>query len=115
MNPPRRKSFPEVDQTLLEDKLDNYVRQMGKEQAFNLMEYTNLQPQQAEVPRAMAKLANLLEALLKVSPSAQVKYSALKMGLATTMHKWGQDMPSQHFQCDKDLLPGRVADSLCVL
>ena len=80
-NPTKRKSFPEVDQTLLVDKLDSYVGQMGKEQAFNLLEYTHLQPQQAEVPRAMAKLAKLLECLLQASPPAQIKYCALKMGL----------------------------------
>eukprot|EP00435_Cladocopium_sp_Y103_P057416 s308_g19.t1 len=115
VNPAKRKSFPDVDQTLLEDKLDNYVRQMGKEQAFNMLEYTHLQPQQAEVPRAMAKLAKLLECLLQASPSAQVKYTALKTGLATTMHKWGQELLSLHFKCERDLLPGRGADSLTVL
>ena len=114
-NPTKRKSFPEVDQTLLEDKLDSYVRQMGKEQAFNMLEYTHLQPQQAEVPRAMAKLAKLLESLLQASPPAQIKYCALKMGLASMMNKFGSDILSAHFECEKEMLAGRGADSLTVL
>eukprot|EP00435_Cladocopium_sp_Y103_P039690 s2596_g10.t1 len=112
LNPAKRKSFPDVDQTMLEDKLDNYVRQMGKEQAFNMLEYTHL----LGVVRLHGSRYRfdrfLLECLLQASPSAQVKYSALKTGLATTMHKWGQEILSLHFKCEKDLLPGRGADSL---
>ena len=87
------------------------MRQMGKEQAFNMLEYTHLQPQQAEVPRAMAKLAKLLECLLQASPPAQIKYCALKMGLASMMNKFGSDILSAHFECEKEMLAGRGADS----
>ena len=114
-NPSKRKSFPEVDQTLLEGTMDNYVRQMGKEQVFNMLDYTHLQPQQAEVPRAMAKLAKLLDCLVQVYPPAEIKYSALKTALATTMNKFGSDILAAHFQCEKDMLAGRGADSLTVL
>ena len=95
--------------------MDNYVRQMGKEQAFNLLDYACLQPQQAEVPRAMAKLSKLLECLLQASPSIQIKYGALKMGLTSIMNRFGHEILSAHFECEKDMLAGRGADSLSVL
>ena len=91
------------------------MRQMGKEQAFNMLDYTHLQPQQAYVPRAMAKLAKLLDCLVQVSPPAEIKYSALKIAFATAMNKFGSDILAAHFQCEKDMLAGEGADSLTVL
>ena len=114
-NPPKRRSFPEINQAMLEDKLDSYVREIGKEQAFNLLEYTHLQAQQAEVPRALVKLAKLLECLIKVSPGAEIKYVALKTAITSTMHKFGVDRLQAHFSCGKNLLPSKAADSLTVL
>ena len=95
--------------------MDNYVRQTGKEQAFNMLDYAHLQPQQAEVPTAMAKLAKLLGCLLQVSPSAEIKYSALKLAFSNIMNKFGSDILAAHFDCEKSMLAGRGADALTVL
>eukprot|EP00435_Cladocopium_sp_Y103_P016134 s1496_g4.t1 len=97
---------------LLEDKLDGYVRMLGKEQSFNLHQYKNLQPQQAEVAKDMHKLARLLEALLAVSPTGQIKYAALKQALGCLSQKFGSDLLAAHFEGEKSLLAGRAADSI---
>ena len=87
----------------------------GKEQAFNLHQYKNLQPQQAEVPRDMYKLCKLLESLLAAQPTGQIKYASLKQALGGIMKKFGHDILAAHFDCEKALLPGRCADSITVL
>ena len=51
----RRLAFPDVDQSVLDDKLDTYVRFVGAKEAFNLHAYKKLQPQQAESPKSFAE------------------------------------------------------------
>lgn len=113
--PQVRQGFPDVDQELLEEKLDSYVRLLGKEQAFNMHQYKHLQPQKAEVAKDMHKLAKLLEALLAASPTGQIKYACLKQALGCLMKKFGPDLLSAHFDCEKSLLVGRVADCITIL
>ena len=85
------------------------------EQAFNLHQYKNLQPQQAEVPRDMYKLCKLLESLLAAQPTGQIKYASLKQALGGIMKKFGHDILAEHFGCERAVLPGRCADSITVL
>ena len=99
--PQVRQGFPDVDQELLEEKLDSYVRLLGKEQAFNMHQYKHLQPQQAVVAKDMHKLAKLLEALLAASPTGQIKYACLKQALGCLMKKFGPDLLAAHFDCEK--------------
>ena len=114
-HPNVRKGFPETNLEILEEKMDSYVRLLGKEQAFNLHQYKNLQPQQAEVPRDMYKLCKLLESLLAAQPTGQIRYASLKQALCGIMQKFGHDTLAAHFECEKGLLPGRCADSITVL
>ena len=72
--PNRRKNFPEVDQSALDDALDSHIRQIGVKEALNLLDYRHLQPQQAGIPGAIFKLHPLLKELVQVSPSAGIKY-----------------------------------------
>ena len=111
--PQVRKGFSETDKEILEEKLDSYVRLLGKEQAFNLHQYINLQPQQAELPRDLYKLCKLLESLLAAQPTGQIKYANLKQARDGIMKK--HDILAAHFGCEKALLPGKCADSLTVL
>ena len=113
--PQIRKGFPETNLVILEEKMDSYVRLLGKEQAFNLHQYKHLQPQQAEVPRDIYKLCKLLESLLAAQPTGQIKYASLKQALGGIMKKFGHDILAAHFECENALLPGRCADSLIVL
>ena len=109
--PKLRRSFPEVDQ----NAVDSYIRQIGVKEALNLLGYRHLQPQQAEIPRAMFKLHHLLKALLTVSPTAEVKYRNLKHSLAVAVHKFGGELLSKFWEAEASLLPGRAADSILVL
>eukprot|EP00435_Cladocopium_sp_Y103_P018625 s1325_g4.t1 len=78
-------------------------------------QYKNLQPQQAEVAKDMHKLGRLLETLLAVSPTGQIKYAALKQALGCLSQKFGSDLLAAHFEGEKSLLAGRAADSITVL
>ena len=113
--PKRRKSFPEVDQNALDDALDSHIRQVGVKEALNLMDYRHLQPQQAEIPRAIFKLHPLIKALVQVSPSAEIKYRNLKHSLTVAVHKFGAELLNQYWEVEASLLPGRAADSILVL
>ena len=113
--PKLRRSFPEVDQNALDDAMDSYIRQIGVKEALNLLDYRHLQPQQAEIPRAMLKLHPLLKTLLTVSPTAEVKYRNLKHSLAVAVHKFGGELLSKFWEVEAPLLPGRAADSILVL
>lgn len=113
--PKKRQGFPEVDQTKLEDKLDDYIRSLGVAQSFNMFEYNNLQSQQAHVPSAIFKLHGLLEALLTASPTSQIKYRNLRDALESMVQKYGHELLSQHWTLEKHLLTGRAADSITVL
>ena len=113
-----RKSFPEVNQEALEERLDDLVGIQGVSQCFNMLEYKKLAPQQAESPKAMFKLHRLLEALLTTSPSGQIKYAQLKQALAVLCKRWGFELLTAHSgeeKQERSLLPGIVADSVTVL
>ena len=113
--PLRRKSFPNIEQEKLDQCLEDYVRVMGSNQAFNVHEYSHLQAQQAEVPKAIYKLQHLLHALLDVSPTAEIKYANLKQSLIAVCKKFGYDTLQAHFQGQKEHVPGTCADALLVL
>ena len=110
-----RKSFPEVNQEALEERLDDLVRIQGVSQCFNVLDYKKLAPQQAESPKAMFKLHKLLEASLATSPSGQIKYAQLKQALAVLCKRWGFELLTAHFGEERSLLPGVVADCMTVL
>ena len=76
--PMKRLAFPDIDQDLLNDSLDSYVRAFGMKESFNLYNYKAMAPQHAEHARSMFKLHKLLKALLAASPSGQIKYRHLK-------------------------------------
>ena len=67
-NPVKRNAFPDLSQDKLDEEVDCYIRSMGVAASFDLLQYKNLQAQQAEDAKALFKLHRLLEALLKVSP-----------------------------------------------
>ena len=113
--PKLRKSFPEVDQDALDDALDSHIRQIGVQEALNLLDHRHLQPQQAEIPRAMFKLHPLLKALVQVSPSAEIRYRNLKHSLTVAVHKFGAELLNKYWEVEAALLPGRAADSILVL
>ena len=113
--PKLRKSFPEVDQDALDDALDSHIRQIGVQEALNLLDYRHLQPQQAEIPRAMFKLHPLLKALVQVSPSAEIRHRNLKHSLTVAVHKFGAELLNKYWEVEAALLPGRAADSILVL
>ena len=60
-NPVKRNAFPGVSQDKLDEEIDCYIRSMGVAASFDLLEYKNLPPQQAEQPKALFKLNKLLE------------------------------------------------------
>ncbi|CAJ1389098.1 unnamed protein product [Effrenium voratum] len=104
--PMRRLAFPDVDQSVLDDKLDTYVRFVGAKEAFNLHAYKKLQPQQAESPKSLLKLVLLLEALVGASPTAQIKHKYLKQSITTLKEclafKNHTDLFLQHYvRCSK--------------
>eukprot|EP00435_Cladocopium_sp_Y103_P030556 s2955_g7.t1 len=113
--PKLRKSFPEVDQNALDDAIDNHIRQLGVKEALNLFEYRNLQPQQAEIARAIFKLHPLIKVLLQVSPSAEIKYRNLKQSLTVAVHKYGAELLNKYWEVEASLLPGRASDCVLVL
>ena len=114
-NPAKREGFPDVCQKKLDGELDEHMREMGSRQGLNLLQYTHLQAQQAEVPQAMYKLHPLISRLLSVSPSAKIKYKQLKQALESAAQQWGFEVLSEHYDSPKHLLCGRAADSLGVL
>ena len=88
---------------------------MGAAASFDLLEYKNLQAEQAEHPKAVFKLHKLLEALLNVSPSGQIKYGQLRQSLVVASKKFGVELLAPHWQVDHSLLPGRASDAIGVL
>ena len=103
--PVKRQPFPEIQQQVLNDALDNYVREIGCKESFNLYAYANLTPQQAEHPRSLFKLNRLLKALLGVSPITQIKYVYLKAAMSSLMQTFG-DALFCHFQCQNKVEQG---------
>lgn len=114
-NPVKRNAFPDVDQDKLNDEIDCYIRSMGTAASFDLLEYKNLQAEQAEHPKAVFKLHKLLEALLNVSPSGQIKYGQLRQSLVVASKKFGVELLAPHWQVEHGLLPGRASDAISVL
>lgn len=114
-NPVKRNAFPDVDQDKLNDEIDSYIRFMGAAASFDLLEYKNLQGQQAEHPKALFKLQKLLEALLIVSSSGEIKYGQLRQSLQVACKKHGMELLSPHWEVGHALLPGRAADQIGVL
>eukprot|EP00435_Cladocopium_sp_Y103_P027486 s3249_g6.t1 len=114
-NPAKRNAFPDVDQDKLDEEMDCYIRSMGVAASLDLLEYKNLQGQQAENPKALFKLHKLVEALLKVSPSGQIKYGQLRQSLQVACKKFGMELLQAHWQVEHAHLPGRAADALGVL
>ena len=111
----KRNAFPDVSQDKLDEEVDCYIRSMGVAASFDLLEYKNLQGQQAEQPKALFKLQKLVEAVLKVSPSAQIKYGQLRQSLQIACKKFGMELLSAHWQVENAHLPGKAADALCVM
>jgi len=74
-----------------------------------------LQAQQAEHPKALFKLHKLLEALLKVSPSGQIKYGQLRRSLLVACKKFGMELLAPHSEVEHAHLPGKASDALGVL
>ena len=114
-NPVKRNAFPDVDQDKLNQEIDCYIRSMGAAASFDLLEYKNLQAEQAEHPKALFKLHKLLEALLSVSSSGQIKYGQLRQTLVVASKKFGVELLAPHWQVDHALLPGRASDAIGVL
>ena len=114
-NPVKRNAFPDVSQDRLDEEIDCYIRSMGVAASFDLLEYKNLQPQQAEQPKALFKLNKLLEALLKVSPSGQIKYGLLRQSLVVACKKIGMELLASHWEVEHAHLPGRASDALGIL
>ena len=115
-NPVVRTAFPDVSQELLDDKLDEYVRSIGVKAAFNLYNYQHMQAQQAEHVKSLYKLRPLLEHLLKVSRTGQIKYRFLKQSCLTLQQTFGSEVLQTHSEIkDASLAPGLVADCLTVL
>ena len=115
-NPVVRTAFPDVSQELLDDKLDEYVRSIGVKAAFNLYNYQHMQAQQAEHVKSLYKLRPLLEHLLKVSRTGQIKYRFLKQSCLTLQQTFGSEVLQTHSESkDASLAPGLVADCLTVL
>ena len=113
--PNKRTPFPDVCQQALDSAIHSYCRHMGVQQAFNMYSYKNLQPQQAEHPQSIAKLAKLLEVLLGVSSCAKIKYKALKETFVVLLQTWGLELLKAHWNIDDTMLAGRAADSVGVL
>ena len=114
-NPVKRQGFPDCDQDKLDEAIDCYIRSMGVAASFDLLEYKNLQAQQAEQPKAVYKLHKLVESLLKVSPSGQIKYGQLRQALQVACNRFGVELLSPHWPVEKAHLAGRAADALGVL
>ena len=113
--PKKRQGFPDVSQDDLEEAIDNHIRVIGVKEGMNLLEYINLQPQQAENAKAIFKLHPLIKALLVVSPTAEIKYKNLKQALTVAMQKFGHELLSKHWKVEAGMLAGRAADSVLVL
>ena len=111
----KRNAFPDVSQDKLDEEVDCYIRSMGVAASFDLLEYKNLQGQQAEQPKALFKLQKLVEAVLKVSPSAQIQYGQLRQSLQIACKKFGMELLSAHWQVENAHLPGKAADALGVM
>ena len=114
-NPAKRNAFPNVNQDKLDEEVDCYIRSMGVAASFDLLQYKNLQAQQAEDAKALFKLHRLLEALLKASPSGQIKYGQLRQSLQVACRKFGMELLAPHWEVDHAHLPGRASDALGVL
>ena len=65
---------------------------------YELLEYTNLLPQQAENARAMFKSHPLIKTLLGVSPTAEIKYKNLKQAPTLALQKFGHELLSKHWK-----------------
>ena len=96
-NPVKRQGFPDCDQDKLDEAIDCYIRSMGVAASFDLLEYKHLQAQQAEQPKAVYKLHKLVESLLKVSPSGQIKYEQLRQALQVACNRFGVELLSPHW------------------
>ena len=67
----KRQALPDLCQQTVNEYLDDYVRSMGVQQAFNLHNYKNLTQSQAEDPRSIYKRRKLLGALLQCNSSGE--------------------------------------------
>ena len=75
-----------------------------------------MEAQQAESPKAIFRLHGLINNLLQVSPTAQIKYKGIRDALAANMKKFGPELLSKHFEnVEVAHLAGRAADSVLVL
>ena len=113
--PPKRTPFPDIDQVHLDFKLEDYVRSMGIQQAFNMYQYKGMQVQQSACPQAFFRLHPLLDCLLDVSPTGQLKYRCLKQSLEGIAQIFGWEVLSPHWDLDPAHLCGRCADSIGTL
>ena len=114
-SPRIRNPFPNVNQDKLDEEIDCYIRSMGVATSFDLLEYKNLQGQQAEHPKALFKLQKLLEALVTVSSSGEIKYGQLRQSLQVACKKHGMELLSPHWEVGHSHLAGRAADQIGVL
>ena len=88
--PPKREAFPDLSQERLDNLLQGYTRTLGCSEAMNFFDYLRLEPQQAECPKSLFKLNQLISVLLDASPSAKVKYSYLKQSFIVLMQTWSR-------------------------
>ena len=73
-----RQPTPEVDYELVQDSFEKYVKQVGVKMAFDLFGYNKKGVTSAVCGRSLSKLVPLLEVILKVTPTAMIRYSVLK-------------------------------------
>ena len=76
--PGARKAFGDVDVEDLKEKFEAYTRKAGVKAAFKLFSYTSLDIPNAADGASLFKLNDLLWAMLKVAPQAEVKYNQLR-------------------------------------
>ena len=69
-----------------------------------MYQYTNLQPQQAEHAPSISKLTRLLDVLLTISSSAQIKYKALKQSFTYLIQAWGLQLLKPHWNMEDNRL-----------
>lgn len=85
---PRRTPVPQIDDERLLDTLLTHVKKVGAGQAFALGPYLHMEASQAVKGAALGDLLHVLEALHRVSPTLEFKYSSLKSALTQVLQQF---------------------------
>ena len=110
----QKTALPRSQPGAADESMDRYVREIGVKEAFHMYAYTNLTTQQAENGRSIFKL-HMVEALVRASPAAMIKYRYLKACMANLMNTFGIGLFC-YFECaNPKNIPGKAADSCTVL